>query len=269
MYKAVFIDVDGTLIRDDHSVSPATFDVIQKLKEKNILVVLISARPLSGIMPIAEKVNLAEGPIASLNGAYIVDCGKIIFNSIIDGNSCSNAHAQLLKYMRTVIYYQQELWYAESQDYNTNHEQKITSIPLIIQPFDNTLQFWRDKNTGPNKILFIAEESLVSIVQDKLVQKFNSCLNIYTSKPTYLEIMNRQASKTNAVQMIMDHYNISRKETIAIGDNFNDKEMIEFVGTGIAMGNAPDEVKAAANYVTDTNNNDGVARAIIKFIELF
>ncbi len=268
MYKAVFIDVDGTLIRKDHSISECTFDTIQKLKNKDVLVVLVSARPLAGIVPIAEKINLAGNPIASLNGAYIADGGKIIFNSVIDTEACSKVHEQLRNNSATVIYYQQELWYAEVQDENTDHEQKISAIPVIIQPFEKTIQFWENNNTGPNKILFIAKESLIHTIQSDLLNEFNSYLNIYTSKPTYLEIMNRRASKTDAVKQLIDRYHIKREETIAIGDNFNDEGMIGFAGLGIAMGNAPDQVKASANYVTDTNNNDGVAKALIKCMDL-
>ena len=91
---------------------------------------------------------------------------------------------------------------------------------------------------------------------------------MYTSKPIYLEVMNLPASKTNAINFLMKAYGISREQTIAIGDNFNDKEMIEFAGMGIAMGNAPDEVKAAADFITDTNNNDGVRKALENFFQL-
>ena len=76
MYKAVFIDIDGTLIKSDHTISEATFAVIQKLKEKNILVILVSARPLSGILPIVREIGLLNYPVASLNGAYIAADGK-------------------------------------------------------------------------------------------------------------------------------------------------------------------------------------------------
>ena len=85
------------------------------------------------------------------------------------------------------------------------------------------------------------------------------------SKSTYLEVMSLEASKTKAIQFLMDKYGIQQNEIIAIGDNFNDKEMIEFAGVGVAMGNAPDEIKAIADYVTDTNNEDGVAKALNHF----
>lgn len=268
LYKAVFIDVDGTLIRSDHSISAATLNILQKLKEKNILVVLVSARPLSGIEPIAKKTGLLNNPIASLNGAYIASKGKIIFEAKIDIDIANRAHEELQKYDATTIYYQQGLWFSEAQNFNTDHEQKITSVPVIIQPFNQTLQYWRINNTGPNKLMVISEEIIIKEIQDNLKQRFMIDLDIYTSKPTFLEVMNKKASKTNAVKLLIDLYNITREETIAIGDNFNDKEMIEFAGTGIAMGNAPDEVKAVADYITDTNNNDGVSKALEKMLNL-
>ncbi len=266
MYKAVFIDVDGTLIRNDHSVSEATYDIIQKLKEKNILIVLVSARPLSGILPIAEQIGLLSYPCASLNGAYISCEGNIIFNSLIDIEVAYNVHGYLKKYNATEIYYQQEYWFSEFKNYDTDHEQKITSVLVTIQPFMETLEAWKNMNTGPNKILVISEEKTINEIQDILRGKFIVELNIATSKPTFLEIMNKQASKKNALKLLMGRYNIKREEIIAIGDNFNDKEMIEFAGLGVAMGNAPDEIKAVADYVTNSNNDDGVSLALKKFI---
>lgn len=268
MYKAVFIDIDGTLIKSDHTISEATFAIIQKLKEKNILVVLVSARPLSGISPIIKETGLLNYPVASLNGAYITADEKIIFDSVIDVTVATLVHEQLQKYNATLIYYEQVQWFSEFQNIATDYEQKITSVPITIQPFKKTLQYWQYKNSGPNKIHVIAKAAVVNEIQNNLKEQFINDLNMATSKPAYLEIMNAEASKMNAVKLLIDHYNIKREEIIAIGDNFNDKEMIEFAGTGIAMGNAPAEVKAVADYVTDTNNKDGVAKAIVKFMDL-
>ena len=156
MYKAVFIDIDGTLIKSDHTVSEANVAAIQKLKEKNILVILVSARPLSGISPIAEKVGLLNYPVASLNGAYIMADGKVLFDSIIDVDTITRIHERLQNYHATIIYYEQVQWFSEFKNAATDHEQKITSIPVTIQPFTQTLQHWISKNTGPNKIHVIA-----------------------------------------------------------------------------------------------------------------
>ncbi len=268
MYKAVFIDIDGTLIKSDHSLSKATIDIIQKLKDKGILVVLVSARPLHGILAIAEEAGLMDSPIAALNGASISLNGAMLFESSIDAALTSDIHEQLQQYSTTIIYYKKMQWFAENKDFYTDYEQKITEVPIIIEPFDRTLTHWQREKTGPDKILVIAEAAVNTEIQNSLKPIFSGNLNMYTSKPTYLEIMNIDASKLNAVKLLIDRYQISREDIITIGDNFNDEEMIAFAGTGIAMGNAPDEVKAKAVYVTDTNNNDGVAKAIAKFTGL-
>lgn len=267
MYKAVFIDVDGTLIKNDHSVSEATKDIIQKLKGKNIHVILVSARPLSAIEPIAAKVGLLNSPLASLNGAYIAFGGNIIFDSVINSSIAKILHQQVQKFNATVIYYQQDLWFSQTKDYYTDYEQKITSVPIIIQPFKDTLKLWRNMKTGPNKALMIADEVVINSIHKDIKQNLKEELNMFASKPTYLEVINKKASKLNTVRFLMNRFNIKKKEIIAIGDNFNDKDMIEYAGLGIAMGNAPHEVKAVADYVTDTNNNDGVFKALNKIFQ--
>lgn len=268
MYKAVFIDIDGTLIKSDHSISKATFDAIQKLKEKNILVSLVSARPLHGMFQIADEIGLMDFPLASLNGACIAIDKKIAFESTIDAPIIARLHEQLQKYDTTAIYYQGMKWLAAMRNFYTDYEQKITAVPITIEPFADMLKYWQKEGTGPNKILAIADAAVTSEIQNDLKQQYIGQLNIYTSKPTYLEVMGIAASKLNAVKFLINHYHISPEEIIAIGDNFNDEEMIAFAGTGIAMGNAPDEVKAKADYVTDTNNDDGVANALNLFLNL-
>lgn len=268
MFKAVFIDVDGTLIRSDHSISHATFTTIEKLRRKGILVILVSARPLSAMMQIAQNLGLLNNPLASLNGAYISLDSEIIFDSIIDLGISSMLYQFLQGYSATVIYYQHDLWFSELQNNNTDYEQKITSVPITIQPFNYTLQSWQNIDAGPNKILVIAKETETFEILKGLRGQFIQHLNIYTSKSTYIEIMNNKASKVNAVRLLINRYNIKQEEIITIGDNFNDKEMIEYAGFGIAMGNAPAEVKDVANYIADTNDNDGVAKALEEIVDL-
>ena len=109
--------------------------------------------------------------------------------------------------------------------------------------------------------------SLIIKALDTKIKSYNSNnLNIYPSKPTYLEIMPSNASKTSAIEVLCKKFNIQRSEIIAMGDNYNDIDMIEFAGLGIAMGNAPDEVKQYADDITLSNDEDGVAEAIKKYI---
>ena len=268
MYKAIFIDIDGTLIKADHSMSEVTIKTVKELIARNILVVLVSARPLHGIFSISSQVGLQDAPIVSLNGSYITKGTEVLFESSIDIQTTEKLNTLLSGYPNTIIYYQGMQWFTDDQNADTVHEQKITEVPLIIQPFSKTLKSWENENKGPDKILVIADPPTVKQIQDRSRNLYSGQLNIYPSKPTYLEFMNLAASKTNAIKFIINDYQINPEEIIAIGDNFNDEEMISFAGTGIAMGNAPDEVKAVADYVTDTNENDGVAKALAKYLGL-
>lgn len=268
MYKAVFIDLDGTLLRDDHSISEESRNTIQKLVQKNILVVLVSARPIRGIIPISNWLGLQSQPLVSLNGSYIVMNNEVIFESCIDLETIKELHAVTSEANVTPIFYNGIKWYAERSNTATEREQKITDVKIVIAPFASLMEDWIHDGTCPNKVMVVGNEFVINALQSKLLTIYHDALNIYTSKPIYLEIMKKDASKTNALKNILEKFNISSEEAIAIGDNYNDKEMIMYAGLGVAMGNAPNAIKAVADYVTDTNENDGVRKAIEKFVAL-
>lgn len=266
-YKAVFIDLDGTLLRPDHSVSEATRNTIQKLIAKNILVILVSARPYHGITPYSNFLGTKSFPVISLNGALIKSDNRTIFESCIDIDTVALVR-QENEYQATLIYYSGNEWFAETMNPAIIKEQKITDVKVVVAPFDELKQYWKLHNTGMNKVMAIGDKILIQALESRLIAVFQKQMNIYTSKPEYLEMMRENASKKHGVQFILEKYMISREEIIAIGDNFNDLEMIMYAGTGVAMGNAPEAIKAAADFVTDTNVNDGVRKAIEKYIEL-
>lgn len=268
MYKAIFIDLDGTLLRDDHSISEETRDTIHHLIDKKVLVVLVSARPIHGIIPISNWLGLQSYPLVSVNGAYIVENDKVIFESDIDLDTVSGLHKANGKLQATMIYYNGLKWFTETTNAATIKEQRVTEVPVVTAPFESLMEEWKLKLTYPNKVMAIGTEVIVNELQSSLLSLYKDSLNIYTSKPTYLEIMRKDASKTNALKFLIERFNIHRDEVIAIGDNYNDMEMVMYAGTGVAMGNAPDPIKAVADYVTDTNMHDGVRKAIEKFFEL-
>ncbi len=265
MYKAVFIDMDGTLLQKDHTVSNLNKKVIQRLLADGILVVPISARPLHGILPITKHVVPDSMPVVSLNGGYIFHNNEIIYEANIALPEVINIQDESKRHDVSVMYYSQMEWYAEMDSKQIKKEQRITDVKIKIQPFEQTLDDWKTRNTGPNKILIAGDKSLIITIENKLLELHRGKLNIYKSQPSYLEVMNLKASKARAIGFLLNKYGILQSETIAIGDNYNDKGMIEFAGTGVAMGNAPDEIKMIADYVTDTNNNDGVAKALNHF----
>ena len=265
MYKAVFIDMDGTLLKKDHTVSEVNKNAIQRLLDNGVLVVPISARPLHGLLHITQQVLPDSMPVVSLNGGYIYHHSEIIFQANISLPEVTTIHAELLLYDVSVMYYSQMKWFATQSTDAIIKEQRITNVAIQIQPIEQIVASWNAENTGPNKILIVGDKDLVIEVEQKLKSLYQGKLNVFKSQSSYLELMHLQASKTKAIQFLMNQYGILREEVIAIGDNYNDKEMIEYAGVGVAMGNAPEEIKMVADYVTDTNNNDGVAKALAHY----
>lgn len=265
MYKAAFIDMDGTLLTKSHTISNATKLTIEKFTKKGILIVPISARPLHGMLHIIEGVIPATTPVVSLNGGYIYHKGKIIYEVDIPLAAANSIQTAIENMPVSAMYYSQMNWYAREHTDAIKKEQKITPVPITIQPFEHTIATWQQQQSGPNKILIAGDEALILTIEKALLSTHGEQLNIYKSQPRYLELMNLKASKTMAMQLLMEQYGIQQHEVVAIGDNYNDQGMIEFAGMGVAMGNAPDTIKAVANHVTDTNNNDGVAKALEHF----
>ncbi len=265
MYKAVFTDMDGTLLKKDHTVSSKTAQIIQKLVEKGIMVIPISARPLHGMTHITDKVFPVSVPVVSLNGSYIYQNGQIIYEVKMPLEKVKAIHDLVEHSHLSVMYYSQMDWYAIKDTDAIKKEQRITPVKITIESFEKTMALWQTHQNGPNKILIAGDEQRILATEQEMLLAFNSSLNIYKSQPRYLEAMHPDASKSNAIRFIMKMYGLQQHEVMAIGDNYNDKGMIEFAGLGVAMGNAPDEIKEVADFVTDTNNHDGVAKALEHF----
>ena len=268
-YKAVFLDMDGTLLHSDHSVSESTIRTIRTLTGKGIWVILVSARPLNAVLPAFQEIGIPESyPIITLNGSYIVEKEQPIFQATIDLPTVVAVAEQVRPFKATIAYYLQREWYSEVNDAWTEHEQKIMDVKIKVGPLAGLVKEWAARNIAPNKMMVMGEPPAIGEIQKHLRSLYDGRLNIYPSKPTYLEVMDSQGSKSNAVRFISQRLKLDRSEIIAMGDNYNDIEMIKYAGMGVAMGNAPDEIKADADYVTDTNNNDGVRKALEKFFDL-
>ena len=265
MYKVVFIDMDGTLLRKDHTISEVTQAKIRQLLGQGILIIPVSARPLHGILPITASVIDDRMPVVSLNGSYIYYHQEVMRQIFIPLPETGRLHEGISRFEVTPMYYSQMNWYTTVDNELVRKEQRITEVPIKVQPFDQIMAEWETRQFGPNKILVAGQPEQIREVESSLIGSFGSEMNIYTSQPGYLEIMDKAASKKTAIAFLLEYFGISREASIAIGDNFNDKEMIEYAGTGVAMGNAPAEIRAIADYVTDTNMQDGVARALDHF----
>lgn len=263
-FKMVCLDIDGTLLNSNHQITKEVKSAINIVaNEKNIPVILVSARMPKGITFLQRELKI-EQPIICYSGALVLDkYGEILSKEFIDVLDLQEIYEVTYMYDIHMSLYKDNEWYIEEMDYWAKQESEITNIAPKITNFNELIQLWEKEGTGPNKILCMADPNKIIFLKENI--KDND-LNIYPSKSTYLEIMPTNASKTSAINILQKEFDVEKPEIIAMGDNYNDIDMLEYAGLGIAMGNAPEEVKKHANYITSTNDEDGVAEALKKYI---
>ncbi|MBX4268310.1 Cof-type HAD-IIB family hydrolase [Clostridium estertheticum] len=265
--KMICLDIDGTLLNSQHKISQRTNDIIRiAASVKQIPVILVSARMPKGILFLQKELNINE-PIICYSGALVIDeKANVLSNNAIVTPDALLAYSFAKELNVHMSLYKDDEWYIEELDDWAKQESEITNISPNITSFTDLFNGWECENSGPNKILCMGKPNDIKLLDAKIKSVHSNDLNVYPSKPTYLEIMPNNVSKTSAIEILMRKFNIQKSEIIAVGDNYNDIDMIEFAGIGVAMGNAPDKVKQYADYVTLSNDNDGVAQAIEKFV---
>ena len=251
LYKAVFSDIDGTLLNSQHQITPKTEEAIKNVLKQGIPFIPISARPPYAITPYTEQLGAQHGMIC-YSGALILDKNLTALYSVtLEPQDLQKLNELLASFMPLSISYYAGLdWFCN--DVNNNwikQESEITGL---------SAKSMQDNLTEVHKILVMGSAEEIQRVEPVLKQALPH-LSIHRSKDEYLEITNSAATKAKAIQFMEQHLGISAEQVIAFGDNFNDLDMLQYAGLSIAMGNAPDAIKQAAKEVTATNNEDGIA----------
>ncbi|GIM30384.1 hypothetical protein CPJCM30710_30500 [Clostridium polyendosporum] len=272
-FKFICLDIDGTLLSLKHQVTEKTRCIINRVvNEKHIPVVLVSERMPKGILLLQRELGICE-PIICYSGSLILYKNlEILQSNYIDASYIKEIFAVQNCSIFTVqncgihtSLYKDDDWYVEKMDEWALQEKKITNINPIISHYDQFLKKWEEHNEGCNKIVCMGKPEQIQMLKDILKEIFRDNLNIYLSKPTHLEIIPKSSSKTSAIEFLLKRYKLDKSELITIRDNYNDMDMLEYAGLGIAMGNAPDEVKKVANDVILSNDEDGVAYTIDRY----
>lgn len=166
------------------------------------------------------------------------------------------------KFNTTMIIWSKNKLYVNELNERVNDYKQLSKVEAIkIEDEEEIIQ------NGITKILWYDEVEKINYFQSVLNNKLGEGVTYCTSKPIFLEFFDKRVSKAVAMEKIGEYLGIKRDEMIAIGDGFNDLSMIEYAGLGVAMENAPDEIKAIANYVTLSNDNDGVGYVLDEFIK--
>ncbi|SHN03094.1 hypothetical protein SAMN05878281_3152 [Salegentibacter salegens] len=268
MYKIVFSDIDGTLLNHDRELSPTTISTIKNLKNK-LPFILISARMPAAMRHLQADLEINEQPIICYNGGLILVNGGAINSTEIPLNTLEDLCEFNQKMNCHLSLYNSDEWYVPQYDQWAAREENNTKVKPEIKSNNEVLSAWKKDNKGAHKIMAMGDEAHIDKIKDYLSENFPGQLHLYRSKPTYLEIANKEISKLTAIKFLLkNHFNLTPEQSIAFGDNYNDVEMIKGVGMGVAVGNARKEVLEVANIVTQSGKEDGVAKSLKELFKI-
>lgn len=265
MYKMIALDMDGTLLNEKKEISKANIEAIKFARKKGIKVVLATGRPTKGIEKYLKELDLIDDNeyVVSYNGALVqeVKSGRVIAKNTMTYDDLIYLY-ELSKELKVNIH---ALTLTSCITPKTNEysilEATMNDIPLEVIDFNDV-----DRNTTIVKIMFVDPEDNLNRVIKQLPESLYNKYTIVRSAPFFLEFLNKKVNKGFGVELLAKKLGIKKEEIICVGDAENDIHMIKYAGLGVAMGNAFPEVKKIADYITKTNQEDGVAHVINKFI---
>lgn len=266
-YKLIAMDLDGTLNNDEKQITPKTRQALMEAQEQGLRLALASARPLPGLFKERDILGLQDhgGILMSYNGGRIVDAasGKVLFETAMDLETTRQVLRQLESLPVTPILDDGVQFYVTDKNgYKVEYECQNNRMRCVeVENLADFLCF------APIKILMSAQPDVIAQLQAEIAAGLPEELHVVQTAPFYLEVLPRSIHKGQGLLGVCRALNISPEEVIAFGDAENDIPMLRAAGMGVAMGNAREEAKAAADYVTDTNNADGIAAALERFLE--
>lgn len=265
-YKLLVLDIDGTLTNSHKKITLFTKKTLYKLQKNGVKIALASGRPTYGIMPVAKELELDQfgGYIISFNGGRIVDCsnGKVLYEKTMPVHMIHKLYKLSKENKVPIVTYQDQYLITEDPDHiYVKHESAINQMEIKkVNSFPDYVDF------PVTKCLMAEEGEYLAKVESKVKAAIGDELSIYRSEPFFLEIMPRNIDKSISLRALSKYRNISNEEMVACGDGFNDRSMIQYAGLGVAMENAQDIVKQAADYIAPTNDEDGVAFVVNQFM---
>ncbi len=263
-YKLIAVDIDGTLLDSKGNLTKETIKAINEGLEKGMLFTISTGRPIQGVRPLIEKLGLVDDlPFITYNGAMLVmgKSGDVLFESNMNSEDARVIIDLGIKWDTAVMVWSNNQLYASELSEKAYKYSRISGVtPVLLEDTDKIVA------NGVTKILWYDEVEIINKYLNEVGKYLSQNVNFHTSQPYFLEFVNKSASKAKAMEKLGEHFNIKQSEMIAVGDGLNDLSMIEYAGLGVAMDNANDIIKEKADYITLSNDEDGVAHVIYKFI---
>lgn len=266
MRKILAVDIDGTLVDSKKVLRPKTKDALIRAQEMGHVVVIVTGRNPHGAKHYAKQLEFDRygSLLAGYNGAYVENfkTGEVLVDHKIPQDLLESYLDLSKKFDSYHIIYKEDKIHTNVKDKEfTKLTAKINRMGHVYDP-----KLLDKIDFKSNDIVLGHEDpSVLDKAENALRDKFDQDLNIVRSTPYYLEAMPKGINKGSGIIEIGDYYNLGIKDIIAFGDELNDLEMIKEAGTGVAMANANPLIKDLADYITLSNDQDGIAHYLEKF----
>ncbi len=266
-YKLLVLDVDGTLLNNEKEISKRTLSTLLKAQHTGIRIVLASGRPTSGLLPLAKALEMGNfgGFIVSYNGAQIINAenGEVMFDKRINPELIPYLEKKARKNNFSIFTYHDEYLLTDNADnVHIRREAWLNNLRIMEEEeFSIAIDF------APCKCVLVSDdEEALRGLEAHWKRRLDGVLDVFPSEPYFLEVVPCGVDKANTLGVLMEQLGVKREEVIAIGDGVADVTMLQLAGKSVAMGHAQDSVKICADYVTASNEEDGVAQAVEKLV---
>lgn len=256
------VDIDGTLLDSEGRLRDETIEAIRLAVSKGLVFAIATGRPIQGVEQFNRMIGL-DLPFITYNGAMVV-MGKsreILYERCLESADARRVYDLGTERGTTIVTWSKNRLYVNRLDGRAKTYGELGKTePELMTDVDAVLA------AGATKMLWYDEVDSINRFEAEVRPLLGEGVNCHTSRPWFLEFVDRNASKAIAMERLGARFGITRDEMIAVGDGDNDLSMIEYAGLGVAMGNANERVKRAACHVTLTNDENGVARVIYDFV---
>ena len=261
-YKMLVLDLDDTLLTDDHTISNENAAMLSKAQELGVFIILASGRPTPAMTAFAKELHLDNSYMISYNGAVITDLkeDKVIFEQTLTQEQIHELYDYSLKSKTHIITYVNGKIVSETDSEYIEIEKNITGLE-----HNKVLSFKAEVQSSAVKCILLEEPSYLKEVEKDLKLAMPH-LSVSMSKPFFLEVAQNGIDKGASIKFLAEKLNILQSEIIAVGNAGNDLSMIEYAGLGVWVDNVDPELRDKGDVIVASNNNHGVAEVVRRFI---
>ncbi|MFV5684465.1 Cof-type HAD-IIB family hydrolase [Flavobacterium sp. GB2R13] len=261
-YKMLVLDMDDTLLTDDHTISNENAEMLAKAQELGVYVILASGRPTPAMIAYAKELKMDNSYMISYNGAVITDLkeDKIIFEQTLTQEQIHELYDYSLKSKTHIITYLDGKIVSETDSEYIEIEKNITGLE-----HNKVVSFKDEVKSAAIKCILLEEPAYLKEVEKDLRAAMPH-LSVCMSKPFFLEVAQNGIDKGASIKFLAEKLNIHQSEIIAVGNAGNDLTMIQYAGLGVWVDNVDPELRDKGDVIVASNNNHGVAEVVRRFI---